>query len=283
MSVSAGATQSIEAIAAAGQGPKWLQLFVYRDRALTEQFVERALASDYHALCLTVDAPVSGYRERDIRNGFTLNPRPTLRTTLDTLRHIAWWVRMVRSPRISLPNFQKKGQADFVSVAAYASSVLSSEVTLDDVRWLRDLWSGPLVIKGVTTPEDAKRLVDLGADGIQVSNHGGRQFDGLPGALEMLPAVVTAVGDRVPVFLDGGIRRGTDVLKAIALGATACFVGRAHLWGLAIGGSEGVIQALKVLQREIDRAMAYGGWQSLAEVKNNGVASYPPLPSERLR
>ncbi len=276
MCVSAGATQTIEAVAAAGEGPKWLQLFVYRDRSLTEQFIGRATASGYHALCLTVDAPVSGRRERDLRNGFSLNPKPSFGTIVDTLRHIGWWLRMARQPRVSLPNFRKEGTADFVSIAAYAASVLSSTVTFDDVRWVRGLWAGPLVVKGVLEPEDASRLVDLGVDGIQVSNHGGRQFDGVPGTLEMLPAVVAAVGGRVPVFLDGGIRRGTDVLKAVALGAKACCIGRAHLWGLASKGGEGVKQVLDILFREIDQAMAYGGWQTLSDVHAGSVLPYPP-------
>jgi L-lactate dehydrogenase (cytochrome) len=271
MSVSAGATLSIEEVAEAAPGPKWLQIFIYRDRAITAEFAARARDAAYQALCLTVDCPLLGQRERDSRNGFTINPRLTLGTLLDAALRPVWWLRVARAPRITFRNFEQHGGAGLVDMARYISSLIDPSVTWKDLEWLRSLWEGPLVVKGVMRGEDAARAVSAGCDAIQVSNHGGRQLDYTLSSLDALPEVVAAVGGRVPVLIDGGVRRGTDVLIALALGATAVGIGRAHLWGLAVAGAAGVRRVLDILRTEIDLAMAIGGWKDLGQLDASAV------------
>jgi isopentenyl diphosphate isomerase/L-lactate dehydrogenase-like FMN-dependent dehydrogenase len=271
MIVSAGATLSIEEVAAAGNGPKWLQVFLYKDRSVTRDFVERAQAAGYEALCLTVDCPLLGRRERDIRNGFTINPKLTLHNILDACLHAGWWFRMVRTPRVTFRNFEKHGGGNIVDMARYISGLIDPGVQWSDVEWLRSIWKGPLVIKGVTRGTDTNQAIGVGCDAVIVSNHGGRQLDHSIATIDVLPDVVAAADGRIPILLDGGIRRGTDVLKAIGLGATAVAVGRAHLWGLATGGATGVKHALQLLRDEVDLAMAIGGWNSLADVDRDSV------------
>jgi isopentenyl diphosphate isomerase/L-lactate dehydrogenase-like FMN-dependent dehydrogenase len=280
MIVSAGATLSIEEIAAAASGPKWLQLFIYRDRSITKEFADRARAANYQALCLTVDCPLLGHRERDTRNGFTINPRITVSGALDALVHARWWSRMLRAPRLTFRNFERHGGSGIVSMAQYISNLIDPAVQWKDVEWLRTVWNGPLLLKGIMRGADARRACDLGCDAILVSNHGGRQLDHTIATIDALSDVVAAVDGRVPVLLDGGIRRGTDVLKAVALGASAVAVGRAHLWGLAVGGAEGVRYALDILRAEIDLAMAIGGWNRLADVDREAVRRLPCQPGD---
>jgi len=280
MMVSAGATLSIEEVAEAATGPKWLQLFLYRDRGITAEFAARAAAAGYEALCLTIDCPILGLRERDIRNGFTINPRITPRNALDACLHPGWWLRMARSPRITFRNFVGHGGGNIVDMARYISSLIDPAVQWQDIEWLRSIWKGPFIIKGVLRPSDAKRLLTYGCDGIIVSNHGGRQLDHTLATIDTLPAIVDAVEGRVPVLLDGGIRRGTDVLKAVALGASAVAVGRSHLWGLAAGGARGVERALEILTAEIDSAMAIGGWSSLGALTRDDIRIIGPRGPE---
>lgn len=271
MTVSAGSTLSIEDIADAAPGPKWLQIFIYKDRGITRAFAERARASGYEALTLTVDCPLLGRRERDVRNGFTINPRLGLATMVDAALHPGWWMRMARTPRVTFRNFEAYGGGSVVDMARYISTLIDPAVRWSDVAWLRSIWDGPLIVKGVLRAEDAIKALDSGCDAVQVSNHGGRQFDQTLGAVEALEDIVDAVAGRVPVLLDGGVRRGTDVLKAIALGARAVLIGRSHLWGLAVAGEAGVKHALDLLREEIDLAMAIGGFGSLDEVDRSAV------------
>lgn len=273
MIVSAGATLSIEEIGEAGTGPKWLQLFLYRDRGITREFAERAKAAGYEALCLTVDCPLLGLRERDVRNGFTINPRLSLSNIIDACIHPRWWMRMTRTPRVSFRNFAQHGGGNIVNMAQYISSLIDPSVQWKDVEWLRTIWHGPLLIKGILREADARHAADIGCDGILVSNHGGRQLDHTIATLEALPQIATAVGHRIPVMVDGGIRRGTDIIKALALGASAVAIGRAHLWGLAVGGRAGVKRALEILQSELDLTMAIGGWPNLASLDRDAVRS----------
>jgi L-lactate dehydrogenase (cytochrome) len=253
---------TIEEVARAAPGPRWFQLYVWKDRGVTRSLVERARAAGYGALCLTVDVPAFGNRERDVRNGFVVPPRLTLATALDLLLHLGWVLRMSRSPRATFGNFEGSHaltRRDAVSVAAYTSRQFDPSVTWADLEWLRGFWPGPLVLKGISCAEDARRAVEHGVQAIVVSNHGGRQLDGLPAAIDVLPEIVDAVGGRAEIILDGGARRGSDVVKAVALGARACMIGRPFLYGLAAGGQAGVELALELFRGEIDRALALLG------------------------
>ncbi|MGI8549557.1 MAG: alpha-hydroxy acid oxidase [Dehalococcoidia bacterium] len=272
--LSAMSAVSIENVAQEAPGPHWFQLYVWRDRELTRSLVERARAAGYRALVLTVDVPVPGQRERDLRNGATIPPRITLRNAIDSVQKVGWLLRMARDPWLDLANV--KGTASgstgrAFSLAAYVNSQFDPSVNWDDLAWFRSLWSGPLAIKGIMTGEDARRAVDYGADAIIVSNHGGRQLDGLPAAIEALPEVVDAVGSRTEVILDGGVRRGTDVVKALALGARACMIGRPYLYGLGAGGQAGAEQAIRILRAEIARTLALLGRPALPDLDQSAV------------
>lgn len=241
--------RSLEAIAEASTGPRWFQLYVYRDRAITRDLVDRAAAAGYGALCLTVDTPLAGQRERDRRN------------------------RLRMPAHLGLENFpaahaerHKSGAESDSSLARYIAEMWDANLTWDDVDWLRSVSPLPVVIKGVLAPEDAALAVEHGAAAVIASNHGGRQLDGVPAPITVLPHIVDAVEGRVEVLLDGGVRRGTDVLKALALGARAVLVGRPVLWGLTLDGESGVIAVLEHLRGEIDLAMALAGCRALNEI-----------------
>ena len=271
---------SIEETAREAPGPHWFQLYVWRDRDLTRSLVERAAAADYRAMVVTVDVPVAGQRERDLRNGATIPPRVTLRNVFDSLQKIAWLVGMARHPRIDFMNVARPGdQRGPLALGPFVNSQFDPSVSWADLTWFRSIWPGPLVLKGIMSAEDALRAVDHGVDAIVVSNHGGRQLDGLPAAIEVLPEVADAVADRIEVLFDGGIRRGTDVVKALALGARACMVGRPYLYGLAAQGQAGVERAIDLLRAEIDRAQALLGRPQLADMDRRTVR----LPTTWLR
>ena len=260
---------SIEEVAAAATGPLWFQLYVWQNRDLTRSFVERARAAGYKALVLTVDVPVISTRERDHRNGFTIPPRITVSNVLDTAWRVRWIRGVMRGPKLTLKNLVGAPGAtrtDIVTLGGVANRQLDPSIDWDDLDWFRSLWPGPLLLKGVLSAEDALRAVEHGIDGIVVSNHGGRQLDHAPAAIEVLPEIAEAVGGRAEVLLDGGIRRGSDVLKAIALGARAVMAGRPYLYGLAVEGEAGVARALGILKSELDRAMALVGARRLDEV-----------------
>jgi 4-hydroxymandelate oxidase len=242
------ATCTLEAVAAAATGPVWFQLYVYRDRALTEDLVRRAEAAGYTALCLTVDTPVLGRRERDVRNQFTLPPGLEL-------------ANFSASALAGLPE-----QASGSAFATYIATAFDPELRWSDVGWLRSLTDLPVVIKGVMSGEDARLALEHGAAAVIVSNHGGRQLDSAPGSIEVLEEVVEAVGGRCEVYLDGGIRRGTDVLKCLALGARAVLIGRPYLWGLAVGGEAGVRRVLSLLNDELAMAMMFCGCADASQV-----------------
>ncbi|WP_375765646.1 alpha-hydroxy-acid oxidizing protein [Archangium gephyra] len=260
---------TIEEVAAAGPAPRWFQLYIWKDREITRSLVERARAAGYSALCLTVDVPDMGNRERDVRNGFVVPPRPTPGNVMDLLLHLGWVLRMTRSPRATFGNFadtKALSRRDAVSVAGYTSRQFDQSVTWADLEWLRGLWPGPLVLKGITTAEDARRAVEHGVEAIVVSNHGGRQLDGLPASLDVLPEIVEAVDGKAELILDGGIRRGSDVVKARALGARACMIGRPFLYGLAAGGQAGVERVLEILRKEISSTLALLGCPRLEQL-----------------
>lgn len=266
---------SIEEVAAAVPGSSlWFQLYVWKDRGITRALMERAKAAGYHALCLTVDVPAMGRRERDSRNGFTVPPRVTLFNLLDALMHIRWGLWMLSAPRPTFGNFVGTGKLDkedAISVASFTNKQFDPSVSWADLEWIRSLWPGPLLLKGISCGEDARLAVQHGVEGLIVSNHGGRQLDFLPAALELLPEIVDAVEGRAEIILDGGIRRGSDVVKAIALGARACMVGRPFLYALATQGQAGVELMLDLLRVEIDRTLALIGRPKLSRLDRSAL------------
>jgi L-lactate dehydrogenase (cytochrome) len=270
---------SIEDVRRSSEGSLWFQLYLWRDRSATEHLVDRARRSRYDVLCLTVDVPLSGRRERDLRHGMTIPPRVSIRNAIDVARHPRWAIGAARTP-ITFANVAPEAAAGSGAMALgkFVNSQLNPGANWDDFRWLRERWSGPLVVKGVLDAETAGRLVDEGVDGIVVSNHGGRQLDGAVAAILALGEVVGEVAGRVPVILDGGVRRGTHVLTALALGADAVMLGRPYLWGLAVGGSTGVRHVLDLLEAEIDRSLALIGCADLADIRALGHRIVAPPP-----
>ncbi len=247
----------IEDVVAAASGPVWFQLYVYRDRSATEALVHRASAAGARALVLTVDAPLLGRRERDVENRFALPPHLGIENL-----HAAGYSRLPAASGDS-------------GLAAYVAELLDPSLTWSAVEWLRSITKLPVLVKGIVRADDAVRAVEYGAAGIVVSNHGGRQLDASPATIDVLPRIADAVAGRCEILIDGGIRRGADVIKALALGAKAVLVGRPVLWGLAAGGREGVAAALGVLRRELDLAMALCG---VADVTTIDRALVDPCP-----
>jgi 4-hydroxymandelate oxidase len=250
MVLSTLASRTIEDVAGVGAGTRWFQLYVMRDRTLTMDLIERARSAGYAALVLTVDLPVLGRRDRDERNQFSL------------------------PDGIGYANLAARQPANVAGsdLAAFVAFEHSESLTFDDLEWLRAAWGGPVVLKGVLRGDDARRAVDAGIDAIVVSNHGGRQLDGAVPSVEALPEVVEAVEDRAEIYLDGGIRRGSDVLKALALGARAVLVGRPVLWGLAVAGEAGAREVLELLRAEVDIALALAGCRSVDGVTPDLIA-----------
>lgn len=264
--MSHASTINIEDLANQAPGPKWFQIFMYRDRGLVKSFAERARAAGYKAMVLTIDNQVLGQRERDLENGFMIPPRPKLRDGVALMRHLPWLMRMMRTPRVTMANYATTERKDILSLGNYVADLLDPTMSWRDVDWLRSIWSGPLLLKGVLHPEEAHLALEHGIDGLIVSNHGGRQLDGAVSSVRALPAIVDQVGHQLPVLIDGGIRRGSDVIKALALGATACLIGRPHLFGLAVAGKAGVSRALDILRADMDRVLTLGGWDGLGAV-----------------
>ena len=269
------ATRSIEEVAAAADGCHWFQLYPLRDRELTRDLVQRAADAGYQAMMPTVDMAVSGRRERDVRRGFTLPPQIGLGTILDGIRHPGWTWRFIRSEPIVFSNVLGRSASDGttpVALADFINTQFDPGFSWRDVAWLRDAWQGSLVIKGIQTVADARIAADHGCDAIVLSNHGGRQLDGAPPALDLVAPVADAVGDRIALICDGGVRRGGDIVKALALGADACMAGRAYLYGLGAGGEAGVDYAISLLAEEMSRTMALIGCASVAEIGRAHVA-----------
>jgi L-lactate dehydrogenase (cytochrome) len=265
------ATRSIEEVAAAaGAGRRWFQVYVWRDRGLVKDMIDRAAAAGYEALVLTVDTAVLGRRERDIRRGFTLPPKIGLGTLVDGALHPGWTWAFVRAEPIRFANVVLAGGAgdgsDAVSLADYVNSQFDPGLSWDDVDWMRSVWDGPIVVKGVQTVEDARLAAEAGVAAVALSNHGGRQLDGAPAPLGLVAPVADAVGDRVEVICDGGVRRGSDIVKAVALGARACMAGRAYLYGLGAAGERGVDHVLRLLSADVRRTMALVGARDVGEL-----------------
>ncbi len=270
--MSHGSAVNIEDLANQSTGAKWFQTFMYRDRGLVKSFAERARSAGYKALVLTIDNQVLGQRERDLENGFFIPPRPRLKHGFDIIRCLPWMMRMARAPKVTMANYVTDERSDILSLGKYVADLLDPTMNWRDVDWLRSIWSGPLLLKGVLHPEEARLALDHGIDGLIVSNHGGRQLDGAMSAIHALPAIVDEVGGRLPVLIDGGIRRGSDVVKALALGATACLVGRPHLFGLAVAGKAGVSRMFDILRADIDRVLTLGGWDGVGALGRHCLA-----------
>jgi len=261
-------TTSIERLAAAAPDcRRWFQLYLWRARGACRDFVARARAAGYDALVLTVDTPVAGSRRRDVRNGLTLPPSLSLRTVTEGALHPSWWFDLLTTEPLEFASLNRFDG----TVAELAARMFDPAATVSDLAWLREAWPGPLLVKGIQMVEDARIVVDAGADAVVVSNHGGRQLDRAPTPLECLPAVVDAVGDRAEVYLDGGVMSGSDVVAAVALGARAALVGRAYLYGLMAGGERGVQRAADILGAEVRDTMALLGTTSVGDLSREQV------------
>lgn len=260
---------SIEAVRAAVQQPFWFQLYVMRDRGFAASLIERARAAQCPALMLTADLQIQGQRHRDIKNGLTVPPRLTAANCLDMLGKPRWALGMLGTRHRNFGNlagFIPGRGKGMTTLSQWIASQFDPTLSWKDVAWVRSLWPGKLIIKGVLDPEDARAAVDAGADAVVVSNHGGRQLDAAPAAISVLPQVVQAIGGRCEVWFDSGVRSGQDVLRALALGARATLIGKAYLYGLGAQGQAGVTRALELIRNELDVSMALTGTRSVQEI-----------------
>ena len=257
-----GTTSPEDVAFAAPDANKWFQLYLWNDREAGIELVRRARAAGFTALVLTVDTPVAGARLRDVHNGFTIPPMLSIRTLFDIALHPGWWFNLLTTEPLRFAAFSETQG----TVADLINRVFDPTITIADLGWLRDAWDGPIVIKGVQTVDDAKAVIDAGANAIVISNHGGRQLDRAPTPLEQLPGIAKAVGDRAEVYIDGGVLNGADVVAAVAMGARAACVGRAYLYGLMAGGERGVARAGELLRKETVRTMQLLGAPNVAEL-----------------
>ncbi|MDJ0910630.1 MAG: alpha-hydroxy acid oxidase [Woeseiaceae bacterium] len=269
-SLSTLGTTTIEDAAAAAECPKMYQIYVFKDRGLTAEHVERCKEAGYAAICLTADTPVAGNRERDFVYGFSAQPRSRLRQILSFLRYPGWLYRALVRKDLEMVNitrsktFSDNGIEG--SIRDFVEDQMDRSLTWRDVEWLRERWDGPLVVKGIQTVEDCRRAADAGATAVMISNHGGRQLESAPAPVDCIADIADALGKRLEIICDGGIRRGNHIVKALASGANACSVGRAYLFGLAAGGQAGVEHALGILRAEFERTMALVGCNSVEKL-----------------
>jgi L-lactate dehydrogenase (cytochrome) len=259
---------SIEDVKAHTTKPFWFQLYVMRDRIFIEGLIDRAKAAGCSALVLTLDLQLLGQRHKDLKNGLSAPPKLTVRNLLDMMTKPRWCMGMLGTPRRQFGNIvgHVKGVADMSSLSAWTAGQFDPGLNWGDVEWIKKRWGGKLILKGIQDVEDARLAAATGADALIVSNHGGRQLDGALSSIASLPAVVAEVGDRIEVHMDGGIRSGQDVLKAVALGARGTYIGRSFLYGLGAMGEEGVTRALEIIARELDLTMALCGRRELSSV-----------------
>ena len=262
---------SIEDVAAHSSAPFWFQLYVMRDRDFIRRLVDRAREAKCSALMITLDLQIMGQRHKDVRNGLSAPPKPTLRNLMNLVQKPAWCLGMLGTKRRQFGNIvgHVKGVKDMSSLADWTVSQFDASLSWGDVKEIRKQWSGKVIIKGILDAEDARAAVNVGADAIVVSNHGGRQLDGALSAIKALPAIVDAVGDKAEVWMDGGIRSGQDVLRAIAMGAQGTLIGRAFLYGLGAGGQAGVTKALEIIHKELDLTMGLCGQPELSKVDSS--------------
>ena len=267
--LSHGSVCTLEQLAKMHQGLKWMQVFIYKDRGFTRELATRAQESGYDTLVLTIDNQLIGKRERDIVNGFTIPPRLDLSQMLAFAKKPSWWWAMRHElANVTFGNYVQSNSPESVSaLAARMGSLLDPSMSWEDVDMVRAHWKGRLILKGVLHPDEASQAVQHGVDAIIVSNHGGRQLNGAIASVRALPAVIQAVNGAIPVLLDGGIRRGSDIFKAVALGASAVLIGRPHLWGLSVAGKDGVQWVLEMLHGELDRTMGLAGASNIEEIR----------------
>ncbi|MDA8101878.1 MAG: alpha-hydroxy acid oxidase [Nitrospiraceae bacterium] len=262
-----GTTSPEELRRAVPGGRKMFQLYIWRDRAFSRELLARVKESGYDALILTVDTPVAGQRLRDVRNGFSIPPRLTVKTLMDMSLHPGWWFNLLTTPPLEFASLSSTGG----TVAELIGQVFDPQLTMADVEWLRSEWDGPIVIKGVQSSSDAARVAAAGADAVLLSNHGGRQLDRAPVPLEILPGVLEAVPENVEVFIDGGVMSGGDIVAGLCMGAKAVFVGRAYLYGIMAGGEAGVEQTMKILTKDITTQMVLLGVDDVAKLDRSMV------------
>jgi L-lactate dehydrogenase (cytochrome) len=276
-------TRSIEEVRAVSGGRLWFQVYAWRDRGLVKEMIDRAAAARYEAIVLTADTAVLGRRERDVRRGFSLPPVIGPATIIDGARHPGWTVAFARSEPIRFANVAGRDVGDGgtpVTLSDYINAQFDPGISWADVEWLRTIWPGPILIKGIQTVEDAVIAADAGVDGIVLSNHGGRQLDGAPATLSLVSPVADAIGDRTAIICDGGIRRGSDIVKAIAAGATAAMAGRAYLYGLGAAGEAGVDRVLDWFRADIIRTLTLLGAADIASLGRSLIhLPQPPRPN----
>ena len=273
-SLSTMGTKSIEEISNISGGPKIFQLYIHKDQGLTDNLIERSQRSGFKAMCLTVDTIVAGNRERDHRSGFSTPPRLTFESLLSFAMHPSWSLNYLMGSKFNLANIShltKKGSSIESSIIDYINSQFDTTMNWKHAEYVAKKWNGPFALKGVMSVEDAKKAIDIGATAIMVSNHGGRQLDGSRAPFDQLETLVDAVGDKIEIILDGGIRRGTHVLKALALGAKACSIGKAYLYALGAGGQLGVERVLQKMKDEITRGMTLMGTRSVDELTKDKI------------
>jgi L-lactate dehydrogenase (cytochrome) len=270
--LSSMSSSTIEEVSAKMGRPIWFQLYLMRDRGLSRSLIERAKAAGCAVLVLTVDLAMQGQRDRDVHNGLTVPPSFRLSNMLDFALHPGWVWRFLTGPKLMPANLKGAAGADMFTIATFVNSQFDQSITWKEIEWAKSIWGGPLALKGIMDPDDAKLAAQHGVDAVIVSNHGGRQLDGMRSAIAALPDVVDAVDGKVEVLLDGGVRRGTDVLKAVSLGAKACMIGRPFLYGLASAGGPGVSRALEIFRNELDVALALMGRTSLRDFDRSAIA-----------
>lgn len=271
-------TTRLEDLAAAVPVPMLFQIYVFKDRGLTREFVSRCREAGYAGLCLTVDTPVAGNRLRDRRSGLSLPPRLTARSLLDFALHPGWSIPALTGAKFDLANVSHRTDPlanNPMSLFDFIGRQFDPSLTWRDVEWLASEWNGPLAIKGLMTPEDATHAIRSGASGVIISNHGGRQLDGAPAPIDQVATVREALGDGPDVICDGGVRRGSDIVKALALGATACSIGRPYLYGLAAAGEAGVARTLKLLREEVERTLTLAGVADIQALTQRHIRHRP--------
>jgi L-lactate dehydrogenase (cytochrome) len=274
---------SIEDVAENSDQPFWFQLYVMRDKDFIDRLIGRAQAAGCSALVLTLDLQILAQRHKDLKNGLSAPPKMTLTNIADIATKPRWWMGMLGTKRRSFRNIvgHAKGVGDLSALASWTAEQFDPTLSWDDVKRIKDRWGGKLILKGIMDPEDAELAVKSGADALIVSNHGGRQLDGAQSSISALPEVVRTVGDRIEVLMDGGVRTGQDVLKALALGAKGVMIGRSYIYGLGAMGQPGVTMSLDIIRKELDMTMALCGLRDIKQVDSNILLQRNPWPANR--